>query len=294
VAEGLQSESMEGSSFEMRIPLFLCSLILLSGIGLSAPEQPEVISLWEKGKAPDGNGGFTDEEATVFIHRPEKPNGAAVVICPGGGYGGLVMGGEGNGIAKWLNGHGITGIVLKYRLPAGRPYVPLLDAQQAIRLVRSKAEDWGCDPEKVGIAGFSAGGHLASTAATHFGKDSRPDFAILVYPVITMGEFTHGGSRSRLLGKDPSPEMVKLFSNELQVTGETPPTYLAHAVDDKVVPIANSQMFHEAMQKHKVPGTLLELPSGNHGLNGYKGPMWDAWQEGSLKWLGELRFVPKD
>lgn len=276
----------------MRIPLFLCSLFLLAGIALSAPAEPETISLWEKGKAPDGSGGFTDEEASVYIHHPEKPNGAAVVICPGGGYGGLVMGGEGHGIAKWLNGHGITGIVLQYRLPAGRPNVPLLDAQQAIRLVREKAKDWGCDPGKVGIIGFSAGGHLASSAATLSGKSARPDFAILVYPVITMGKVTHGGSRNRLLGPDPSPDLIRQFSTELQVSADTPPTYLAHAKDDEVVPIAHSRMFHEAMQKHKVPGELLELPSGGHGLNGYKGPMWDAWQEASLKWLAERGFVP--
>ena len=132
--------------------------------------EAEKIDLWKAGKAPDGEGGFTDEEPYVLIHRPENPNGAAMVICPGGGYGGLVMGAEGNGIAEWLNKHGITGIVLKYRLPKGRSHVPLLDAQRAIRLVRVHAKEWGCDPGKIGIIGFSAGGHLASTAATHFDK----------------------------------------------------------------------------------------------------------------------------
>lgn len=268
--------------------------------------EAEKIDLWKAGKAPDGEGGFTDEEPYVLIHRPENPNGAAMVICPGGGYGGLVMGAEGNGIAEWLNKHGITGIVLKYRLPKGRSHVPLLDAQRAIRLVRVHAKEWGCDPGKIGIIGFSAGGHLASTAATHFDKGEgkttdpvnrescRPDFAVLVYPVITMGELSHAGSRRNLLGKNPTPEMIKLFSNERQVGNDTPPTYLAHAKDDKVVPCENSRMFDKAMKGHRVPGKYLELPSGNHGLNGYKGPMWDAWQSGSLAWLAKRGFVPKD
>ncbi|QTN31525.1 alpha/beta hydrolase [Akkermansiaceae bacterium] len=274
-----------------------CLLLSLWVTSLSA--EPEKINLWEAGKAPDGRGGFTDEEAFVLLHRPEKPNGAAMVICPGGGYGGLVMGGEGNGIAEWLNKQGITGIVLKYRLPKGRAEVPLLDAQRAIRLARENAKPWAIDEKKLGIIGFSAGGHLASTVATHFGKGKeqdaiscRPDFAILIYPVITMRELTHGGSRRNLLGAEPSPEMVKLFSNELQVNAETPPVYLAHAKDDKVVPPENSMSFHEAMKSHGRESEYLELPSGGHGLNGYKGPMWDAWQRGSLEWLARQGLVP--
>lgn len=276
------------------------------GVGMTwlRGAEPEKIILWEAGKAPDGNGGITDEEAFLLVHRPEKANGAVVVICPGGGYGRLVMGPEGNGIAAWLNKHGITGIVLNYRLPEARPYVPLLDAQRAIRLVRANAEEWGCDPKKLGIMGFSAGGHLASSAATHFDKGEgksadpvqrescRPDFAVLVYPVITMGGLTHGGSRKNLLGADPTPEMVELFSNELQVGADTPPVFLAHAKDDKVVPCENSSVFHQAMEKHGIAGEYLELPSGNHGLNGYKGPMWDAWQSGSLAWLAKQGFIP--
>lgn len=255
--------------------------------------EPEVITLWENGKAPDGKGGVTDEVASVFVHRPEKPNGTLVVICPGGGYGGLVMKPEGHGIATWLNGYGVTGVVLQYRLPKGRSMVPLLDARRAIQLVRAKAAEWGCDPDKIGIAGFSAGGHLAAMAATNFEKDSRPDFALLVYPVITMGEFSHGGSRNNLLGKEPSPELVASFSAELVVSKNTSPVFLAHAVDDKLVPIANSRMFRDAMAKHAVPCELLELPSGGHGLNGYKGPMWDAWQSASLKWMEARGFLLK-
>lgn len=267
------------------------------------PPAPERVVLWAD-QAPIGDGKFEAAQPVLTVYRPTNANGAAAVICPGGGYGGLVTGAEGRGIAKWLNTHGITGIVLEYRLPRGRQFVPLLDAQRAIRIVRSKAEAWGCDPKRIGIIGFSAGGHLASTAATHFdaGKAAaadpiervscRPDFAVLVYPVITMSEKGHGGSKQNLLGPSPSAESVALFSNEKQVTAQTSPTYLAHALDDRVVSADNSRMFHEALKAKKVATHYLELPSGNHGLNGYKGPMWDAWQSGSLKWLASLKLIP--
>ena len=264
---------------------------------------PEVFSLW-KGKAPIGEEQFEEADVKLTLHRPVKPNGAAIVICPGGGYQRVVTGGEGHGIAAWLNQHGITGIVLEYRMPHGRSFVPLLDAQQAIRTVRAHAKEWNIDADKVGIMGFSAGGHLASTAATHFdagnpdAKDPiarlscRPDFAILVYPVVTMGAATHGGSRRNLLGPEPTEELIELFSNERQVTEKTPPIFLAHAIDDKPVPIKNSQALYAALQEKQIPSKLLELPSGGHGLNGYKGPSWDAWQKQSLEWLAELKFIP--
>lgn len=265
---------------------------------------PGRIALWPEGQAPNGDG--TNDSANGFytLHRPANPNGAALVICPGGGYGGLVTGGEGHGIAAWLNQHGITGIVLEYRLPKGRSEVPLLDAGRALRTARFHAKEWGIDPQRIGIIGFSAGGHLASTAGTHFDagdaasadpvarQSSRPDFMILIYPVITMDTSTHGGSRKNLLGPEPTPELVTRFSNEKQVTPQTPPAFLAHAVDDKVVVPANSEAFHAALVKNGVPGKYLALPSGGHGLNGYKGPMWDAWQEQSLEWLAEIGMVP--
>ena len=154
--------------------------------------------------------------------------------------------------------------------------------------------------------GFSAGGHLASTADTHFDEgrpaavdpidrlSCRPDFAILVYPVITMGEhITHSGSQHNLMGKNPSPELVKLLSNEKQVTARTPPTFLAHAHNDKAVPPENSRAFYEALRANKVPAEFVELPSGGHGLNGYKGPMWDEWQQKALRWLAEMNFIPR-
>jgi len=269
----------------------------------SKPTEPPRIALWN-GRAPVGGGQFEEADAFIFVHRPKRSNGTAVVICPGGGYSQKVIEPEGHGIARWLNGRGITGVVLDYRLPQGRSFVPLLDAQRALRTVRAKATDWGLDPARIGIMGFSAGGHLASTAGTHFDDGNpkaadavdrvscRADFMILVYPVITMDDSTHAGSRTNLLGKDPSPELIELFSNEKQVTDRTPPAFLAHAVDDKPVPPENSKAFYAALQAHKVPSQYVELPSGGHGLDGYKGPMWDAWQEKSLVWLAELKLVP--
>ena len=304
-----------GSSVSQRLRLcgrsLWAFLAVVSAAALSAPavraeepeRKPEKIALWA-GQAPVGDGTFVAANATLTVHCPAKPNGAAVVICPGGGYGGLVMDAEGHGIARWLNGHGITGIVLEYRLPNGNRFVPLLDAQRALRMVRSKAKEWGCDPKRIGIMGFSAGGHLASTAATHFDDGDpkaddpvsrfscRPDFSILVYPVITLGEKGHGGTRQNLLGPNPKAEDVELFSNERQVTDKTPPAFLAHAKDDSAVPPENSRLFYEALLAHKVAAKYLELPSGNHGLNGYSGPMWDAWQTQSLQWLAAQGVIP--
>ena len=270
-----------------------------------AAPVPERIPLWS-GEAPVGDGKIVAGDAFVTIYRPVKACGAAVVVCPGGGYGILVSGPEGQGIAKWLNQHGIVGVVLEYRLPKGNPNVPLLDAKRAIRMVRSRAGDWGIDPNRIGIMGFSAGGHLAATAATHFdGGDpaakagpgqssSRPDFAVLIYPVITMGSKTHAGSKANLMGASPTEETVKLFSNELQVTDQTPPVFLAHAQDDGAVPPDNSQMFYDALLSHHVPATYLKLPTGGHGLNGYKGPMWDEWQTQCLQWLASQKMMPGD
>lgn len=257
------------------------------------------IALWE-GPAPVGDNATEDADAWITVHQPAVPNGTAIVICPGGGYGGLVVGAEGHGIATWLNRHGITGVVLEYRLPAGRHRVPLLDAQRAMRTVRANTKSWKLDPSKIGIMGFSAGGHLAATAATHFDSGDaaateainrvscRPDFAILIYPVVTFGELGHQGTKTNLLGDELSPELVKFYSTELQVTAHTPPMFLAHALDDMAVPAENSRLMFAALQEKGIPSKYLELPSGGHGLNGYQGPMWDAWQEQSLAWLAAL------
>jgi acetyl esterase/lipase len=282
-------------------------LVLTLHVGAADNEnetKPIRVNLWNK-KAPIGDGTFEEKEVLITVHRPKTPNGAAIVICPGGGYGTLVTGAEGHGIASWLNKHGITGVVLEYRLPAGRSKVPLLDAQRAIRTVRANAKEWGLDPARVGIIGFSAGGHLASTAGTHFDAGDaaatdpidrlscRPDFTLLVYPVVSMGDKGHSGSRNNLLGKNNSDaKLIEFFSNEKQVAANTPPTFLAHPKDDRVVPVENSRMLHEALQANKVPNRYIELPSGGHGLNGYRGPMWDAWQEGAMTWLAEMKFIP--
>jgi acetyl esterase/lipase len=276
---------------------------MLTARSLQAAE-PISLSTWP-GPAPIGAG--KSEEATVpmtvRLAEPSKANGAAVVICPGGGYGGLVVGGEGHGIARWLNEHGIAGVVLEYRLPHGNYHRPMLDAQRALRVVRSRAAEWKIDPHRLGIIGFSAGGHLASTAGTHFDdgdakssdpverQSCRPDFLVLVYPVITMGAKTHGGSRQNLLGSDPSAELQEFLSNEKQVTDRTPPTFLTHAKTDAVVPVEHSRMFFQALQAHHVSAELLEFPEGNHGYNGYKGREWDAWQKRCLEWLEEQGIV---
>jgi acetyl esterase/lipase len=282
--------------------LSLLSFVALTAGVLAAP-APERISLWQ-GRAPAGEGGMVDGDAFITVHRPAEPSGTAVVICPGGAYEVLCVEPEGHGIARWLNAHGITGVVLEYRLPKGNRFVPLLDAQRALRMTRARAEAWGCDPRRVGILGFSAGGHLASTAATRFDAgrpedpdplnrpSCRPDFAILIYPVITMGAHTHGGSKANLLGPNPEPAMVEQYSNEKQVTAQTPPAFLAHAKDDTAVPPVNSRMFFEALQAHGVTGRYLELPDGGHSLNWYKGSSWDAWQRESLVWLEEIGMKP--
>ncbi|CAN5355535.1 hypothetical protein BH23VER1_BH23VER1_16190 [soil metagenome] len=262
---------------------------------------PERVALWS-GQAPDGDGNPVSDDAFITVHRPDEPNGTAVIICPGGGYRSLVLDPEGHGIARWLNAQGIVGIVLEYRLPNGNPRVPLLDAQRAIRTVRWRAEQWEIDPRRVGIMGFSAGGHLASTAATHFDAGDasserdlerlgcRPDFAVLVYPVITMDESSHVGSKANLLGENPDAESLAWFSTEKQVSAQSPPTFLAHALDDKVVPAENSRRFFDALRAHGVDAEFLELPSGGHGLDGYQGEMWDAWQSACLQWMAAQGF----
>lgn len=279
--------------------LMLCAVFAALTAAASAAE-PLRLTIWPD-EAPLGEGKSEKVKVPITVHLPEpsKATGAAMVICPGGGYGGRVVEGEGHGIARWLNANGIAGVVLEYRLPAGNYHRPLLDVQRAIRVVRSHAAEWKIDPRRIGIVGFSAGGHLASTAGTHFdgGNEKatdpierlscRPDFMVLVYPVITMGEKTHGGSRRNLLGPSPSPELIELFSNEKQVADKTPPAFLTHARTDAVVPVAHSQMFYEALKAKGVPAELQEFPKGNHGFSGYKGAEWDAWQKRSLEWLGE-------
>ncbi len=217
---------------------------------------------------------------TVFLPPVDKANGIAVIICPGGGYGGLVMKREGYEVARELNKTGIAGIVLKYRMPADSSMVdkstgPLQDAQQAIKTVRENAAKWNIHPDKIGIMGFSAGGHLASTAGTHFNKsfidnhentNLRPDFMVLVYPVISLSQFGHAGSAKNLLGESPKEERINYFSNELQVTAGTPPAFLIHGNDDSKVPVENSILFYEALRKNKVRTGIHLFATGEHGF----------------------------
>ncbi len=266
----------------------------------SIAAEPLRLSIWtDEASLGEGKSEKVKVPITVHLPQPELATGTAIVICPGGGYGGRVVEGEGHGIARWLNSHGIAGVVLEYRLPGGNYHRPMLDAQRAMRVVRSHAVEWMLDPRRVGIMGFSAGGHLASTIGTHFDagdeksedpverQSCRPDFMVLVYPVITMGEKAHGGSRNNLLGPNPSARLMEFLSYETQVTDKTPPAFLTHARTDAVVPVAHSQMFHAALKAHGVPVELQEFPKGNHGYNGYQGEEWDAWQKRSLEWLGE-------
>ena len=277
------------------------TLLLASATAITAaePSPKNAIPLWN-GDAPIGNGMHAPSTAVITVHLPQNPSGAAFVICPGGGYGGLVTGSEGHGIAEWLASHGIAGIVLEYRLPKGNSFLPLADAQRAIRTVRFRCEEWHIRADQIGIMGFSAGGHLASTAGTLFDEGNpganeavervscRPDFMVLIYPVITMGEKAHRGSAKNLLGEAPSDADIKRFSTHLQVTAKTPPAFLAHAENDTAVPIEHSELFYQSLIKHNVPARLLRLPEGGHGLNRYQGPMWDQWQNDSLQWLNSI------
>ena len=240
----------------------------------------------------------------IYLPAKDKATGAAVVICPGGGYSVIVYQGEGISTAKEFAKNGIAAFVLKYRIPddltmADKKTGPLQDAQQAIKVVRENASKWGIEPDKIGIMGFSAGGHLASTEATHFksalienGNNTslRPDFQILVYPVISMQEkLTHAGSRDQLLGNNPAKEIVDLYSNELQVDETTPPAYITHAADDKTVDVDNSINYFESLRHHNVSVEMHIYPKGGHGfVFGHPG-----WMDPLFKWMADSKFSNK-
>ena len=226
-------------------------------------------------------------EAILTIYPAQKPNGQAIIACPGGGYAGIATTHEGHDMAAWFNTQGITYAVLHYRMPYGNHEIPLSDVHQAIRYMRKHAAQWNI--HQLGIMGFSAGGHLASTAATHFDAETRPDFQILFYPVITMGEYTHQGSRNLLLGKNPSEELVKLYSNELQVNEQTPPAFIMHSSDDKAVPVQNTINYYLELCKHGIPASVHFYPMGGHGW-GYNDtfPYKSQWKYEMEKWLREL------
>ncbi len=289
--------------------------------------QYKTLSLWSEGKVPhykdtglkeeiSTSGGVTrishvqKPEMTVFLPSGSVATGQAVVICPGGGYHILAWDKEGTDIAKWLNSLGIAGVVLKYRLPVDESNtisykVALEDAQRALRLVRFHAKKWNIDPQKVGIMGFSAGGHLASTAATHFDKGDpqatdpveklscRPDFVLLGYAVVSLADtITHHGTKQALLRSDPSSERMKEFSNERQVTADTPPVFLFLAADDKTVPPENSLYFFMALKDHKVSAELHIYPGGGHGFGlaidrDEHTARWTQDAAAWLKWIDE-------
>lgn len=299
----------------MRTFLATFSLVFL----LSAPalrgDEPTTLPLWPDG-APGALGTEPGDQPTVTVYRPEpsKATGAAVVVCPGGGYGMLADQHEGKEVAEWLNSLGVTAAVLKYRLgPKYHHPAMLNDAQRALRTVRARASEWGVDPKRVAILGFSAGGHLASTAATHFDagnpqasdpidrQSCRPDLAILVYPVIALATpYGHSGSLRNLLGANPPRELVESLSNETQVTKDTPPTFMAHTNEDKGVPAENSLMFALALRKAGVPVELHLFEKGRHGLGlgtgwakGKIGPdqAFRAWPGLCATWLGRHGFL---
>jgi len=303
---------------------YLLAFLVLSTLGqIASADDPKPVPLWKEG-APGALGTATGDEfsagdvptLTTYLPAPGTANGASIVVCPGGGYGFLATEHEGKAVAEWANSLGITAFVLKYRIskaPSLYKHPRMLeDAQRAIRTVRSLAKAHHLDPHRVAIIGFSAGGHLASTAATHFDQGDpqasdpieregcRPDLAILVYPVIAIGTpYGHTGSLKNLLGESPSKELVDSLSNEKQVTKETPPTFLAHTNEDKGVPAENSILFALALRKAGVPVELHLFEKGQHGLGLGTGwgsrikpePSFQPWPKLCATWLEGRGFL---
>jgi len=299
----------------------LLSMLLASSALPHLASAQEIVNLWPDGAIPnaikgaqiteksetDANGilrisNVSVPALTIYLPPKNKATGAAVMICPGGGYGILAASHEGSDVARWFNEMGVAAFVLKYRLPnptimTNQHEVPLMDAMQGMTLIRRDAARYGVDPNKIGVMGFSAGGHLASTLATHYnkgpkpGEQAKPNFAILMYPVITFGEKAHAGSRNNLLGKlASSPDMITYYSNELQVTAQTPPTFLVHAEDDKAVPVENSIEFYLACLKSGVPAEMHLYPNGGHGfgLRTAKFGSLNGWPDACKAWLTSL------
>ncbi len=235
----------------------------------------------------------------LYVYQPTAPNGTAVIICPGGGYGILAIDKEGHDVAKKFQEIGVTAFVLKYRLPSDlimkdKSTGPMQDALQAIYLVRKNAALWGVDPNKIGIMGFSAGGHLASSASVHYADmkidnqeniSLRPSFSILIYPVINFGQYTHAGSVKNLLGETPTDQQRKYFSSEYQVNAQTPPAFMVHANTDKTVPVQNSMRYNEALVKNGVSAELHAYQAGGHGFGLYNKTTKDDWFERLKNWM---------
>ncbi|KAB5486124.1 MAG: alpha/beta hydrolase [Flavobacteriia bacterium] len=272
--------------------------------------QNHTMPLWE-GEIPNAKKSDLQEEQKnaqarviskviepsleVYLPSSVIKTGKMVMICPGGGYGVLAYDKEGTDIAKWLNGYGIAAAVLKYRLPEDGsneiPHLtPLMDAKRGVELIRSNAEKWGIDPNKVGVMGFSAGGHLASTLGTHFEEGNRPNFMALIYPVVTMKQdHTHNGSRKNLLGPDPSDNLVEHYSNELQVRENTPPTFILHSTDDEVVPLENSLQLAKSLKDKGISVEMHVYPYGGHGFAmALQQGRLSKWGQLLLDWLSDI------
>jgi acetyl esterase/lipase len=287
--------------------LILAGLSIATTYGIEPGTKTEL--LWPNG-APGAKGNDANDKPTMTIYLPakEKATGSAVVIFPGGGYRMVAIDHEGHQVARWLNELGIAAFVVDYR-HRGRGYghpAPIQDAQRAIKIVRSRSAEFGIEPNKIGVIGFSAGGHLASTAGTHFNEkfyepvdandsaSARPDFMILIYPVISMGSFSHSGSRSALLGGNPSQELADKFSNEKQVDSNTPPTFLVHATDDKTVPAENSISFYMACRKAHVPAEMHIWQKGEHGFGlGKSGTPVSRWPALCADWMDKMGLCSK-
>ncbi len=292
-------------------------LVSLTALTLPAMAQNQTLQLWPASKIPNAIENTIEEKSettggimrisnvtvptlTAYIPAKEKATGAAIMICPGGGYGILAAQHEGSELAEWFKERGIAAFVLKYRLPneatmTHQHEVPLMDAMKGMKLIRQNAQKWNIKPDMVGVMGFSAGGHLAATLSTHYDKgenaseESKPNFSVLLYPVITfLTPYAHGGSRDKLLGPDKSDELIEYYSNEKQVSASTPPTFLVHAQDDGGVPAENSIQYFLALKEHKIPAELHLYPTGGHGFamrTDGKGSVanWPLAMEGWLK-----------
>ncbi len=291
----------------------LMVLTLLGAMDLApvagGAKTPALQPLWPKG-APGALGKTPADIPTVTVYLPPagKANGASVVICPGGGYGFLAMDHEGHQIARWLNSFGVAGIILQYRIgPRYHHPIELHYAQRAVRFTRAHAQDWNLDPQRVGIMGFSAGGHLASPVGPHFDAgladaadpidrlSCRPDFMILVYPVITLkGPFAHQGSRTNLLGRDGADTVIESLCNEKQITSQTPPTFLVHTTEDGGVAPENSLMFYQGLRKARVPAEMHIYEKGQHGLGlGPKNLPFSSWPARCEQWLRNRNLLSK-
>ncbi|HEX7045841.1 MAG TPA: alpha/beta hydrolase [Burkholderiales bacterium] len=291
--------------------------LLVACLAPSPASAQEVITLWPDGAPTDNGltgppqgercvGNVTEPTLTVFHPDPSRANGAAVLVIPGGGYAVVCVQVEGWPSAEWLTEAGFTAAVLTYRMPNGHYEVPFQDAQQAMRIIRSRAAEWGVAADRVGVMGFSAGGHLASTVGTHFTEDfsggkgdhlelsHRPDFMILVYPVITLlPDYAHGGSARNLLGEDAPASLVARFSNQLRVTPDTPPTFLVHAGDDETVHPFNSIQFYEELKLHGIQSEFHLFDHGSHGFGLNPASPANMWDELATDWLYRLLEISR-